>query len=192
MRTMEAAERETDVRVAENAGTAAPEGRMHFRNFQVTDTILATFFYLFVFQVSVVHGQSMKPTLRRGDRLIIDKVSLLFCSPRRFDLVVFRSPDGADRECIKRVIGMPTEEVEVLGDKVLINGETLDQDFPYVPGYDFHGPATVPEGCYFVLGDNRAASTDSRTWGDSGWVTRSHIKGIARLRVAPVSRAGLL
>jgi len=154
--------------------------------------VLATVFYVFIFKVSVVRGDSMDPTLKRGDRLIIDKVSLYFVTPDRFDLVVFRSPDGDRRNYIKRVIALPLEEIELRGDQVLINGEPLEQSFEHATSYDYLGPAKVPSGCYFVLGDNRPGSTDSRSWGELMWVKHADLKGIARARAFPVSRAGTL
>jgi len=154
--------------------------------------LLATVFYVFVFQVSVVRGDSMDPTLLKGDRLIIDKMSLFFTTPGRFDLVVFRSPEGDRRDYIKRVIALPSEEIELRGDEVLINGEPIEQRFEHVTSYDYLGPTRVPSGCYFVLGDNRPDSSDSRSWSEGVWVRHSDLKGIARLRAYPASRAGTL
>ena len=150
---------------------------------------VAAVLYLFVLQVFVVRGESMEPTLRMGDRLVAEKLSLHFGSPARFDVVVFRSPEpGEGVECVKRVVGLPTEEVELRGGEVYINGRLLSQGFEYEVSNDYYGPTRVPAGCYFVLGDNRPWSTDSRSW--RGCVSRSDLEGVVRFRILPFSRAG--
>ena len=125
----------------------------------------------FLFTPIVVDGDSMMPTLEDGDRMIVNKMGEL----DRFDIVVFHAPEGKDY--IKRVIGVPGDHVEYKDDQLYINGEAMDE--PYLDSYkadiqdgnltgDFRlediDPAydTVPEGYYFVMGDNRRFSKDSR------------------------------
>lgn len=132
---------------------------------------IAAFIRYFLFTPIVVEGDSMLPTLESGDRMIVNKLG----SPERFDIVVFHAPEGEDY--IKRVIGVPGDHVEYIDDQLYINGEPIDE--PYLDEYksklsegnftwDFKlqdlDPELeeIPEGYYFVMGDNRLDSKDSR------------------------------
>ena len=118
----------------------------------------------FVGQRTEVNGSSMEPTLSNNDNLIVDKISYRFKDPQRFDIIVFPFQYDENVYYIKRIIGLPGETVEIISGKVYINGELLDE--PYLseePTGDF-GPYQVPEDSYFMLGDNRAVSKDSRYW----------------------------
>lgn len=126
---------------------------------------------LFVFNVSTVVGQSMQPTLVEGEKLIINKITLAFTSPKRQDVVVLHDPStGPDRKeyLVKRVIGIPGDLVEVREHRLYVNGKLADE--PYIDT-EFEDPdfaeLTVEEGTYFVMGDNRhaGASKDSRYFG---------------------------
>ena len=127
----------------------------------------AVYFILhYVGQRTVVRGDSMDTTLSDGQNLIMDKLSYHFRDPERYDIVIFPGPEeyGEHPYYIKRVIGLPGETVQIKKGKVYINGELLDE--PYLseePTGDF-GPYQVPEDSYFMLGDNRAVSKDSRYW----------------------------
>jgi signal peptidase I len=116
-----------------------------------------------------VEGTSMAPALHPGQLVVLNRAAYLFGAPRRGDLVVFRSPTGGSVPSIKRVIGLPGESVLVDAGRVFVNDAPLDE--PYVTfgddySYPVDGvPARVPEGAYFVLGDNRQASADSHL----GW-----------------------
>lgn len=159
--------------------------------------------YLF-FPFQVV-GPSMYPTLQDGDRLILNRLG----SIDRFDVVVFPAPDqeGAkeNEEYVKRIIGMPGDEIVYLDDLLYVNGEaveehyleslqaekedsTLTPDFTLmdIPESDSY---QVPEGMYFVMGDNREASKDSRVF---GFVSEELIEGTTSLRIWPLNRAGFL
>jgi signal peptidase I len=153
--------------------------------------------YLFVFQVSVVEGPSMQPNFQTNDRLVIDKVTYRLSSVHRFDVIVFqamdmdrRLPDREYKDYIKRVIGLPGEEVELKGGRILINGKLIEEPFgPKPEPHYFSGNEKflVPPRHYFVLGDNRGDSKDSRNPG-IGYVPEGQIRGLARLRFLPVSR----
>ena len=126
---------------------------------------------IFVFNVSTVIGQSMQPTLYEGEKLIINKITLDFANPRRGNIIVLHDPStGPDRKeyLVKRIIGIPGDIVEVRGQQLYVNGRHVVE--PYVDTEiqdpDFSG-LTVPEGTYFVMGDNRhaGASKDSRYFG---------------------------
>ena len=165
--------------------------------------ILIRMFLFFPFQVS---GQSMAPTLLDGDRLILNRLGKV----DRFDVVVFPAPDPEGErkheEYVKRVIGIPGDEVVYQGDDLFINGEQVDElyleplkelvgedkqvtsDFTLqqIPGSE---SMVVPDEMYFVLGDNRDVSKDSRSF---GFVAADEIEGTSSLRIWPLNRVGFL
>jgi signal peptidase I len=167
----------------------------------VIAVILALFVRTWVVQAFKIPTGSMENNLLIGDHLLVNKFVfgpttgafergvLPMREPRRGDVLVFKYPDEPDRDFIKRVIGLPGETLELRAKKIYINGRPLDE--PYVhflePAHDAqeitsfdvrerYGPVTVPEGQYFVMGDNRDNSQDSRYW---GFLPRSYIKGRA-------------
>nr|WP_283683965.1 signal peptidase I [Parablautia sp. Marseille-Q6255] len=149
----------------------------------------------FVGQRTVVDGRSMNPNLNDGDNLIVEKLSYRFKDPERFDIIVF-PPQGAPNEhYIKRIIGLPGETVQIDTDgTIYINGEILEEDYGLEtiqnPGRAAE-PITLGEDEYFVLGDNRNNSTDSRTE-KVGNVKRDTITGRAWVRIWPLSDFGVL
>jgi signal peptidase I len=165
--------------------------------------VLAAALWLFVFQVSVVSGHSMDPSLEPGDRLVVDKLSYHWSSLSRFDVVVFERPrrissgidqvtiEGAGVDYVKRVVGLPGETVELRSGELYVNGVLVEQPFAFENDFDTFRPVTVPQGSIYVLGDNRGRSLDSRSW-DIGAVPLSFVKGVARFRVYPFGRFGSL
>ncbi|MFR8547414.1 MAG: signal peptidase I [Lachnospiraceae bacterium] len=149
----------------------------------------------FVGQRTVVDGRSMNPNLNDGDNLIVEKLSYRFKDPERFDIIVF-PPQGAPNEhYIKRIIGLPGETVQIdMDGTIYINGEILEEDYGLEtiqnPGRAAE-PITLGEDEYFVLGDNRNNSTDSRTE-KVGNVKRDTITGRAWVRIWPLSDFGVL
>lgn len=149
--------------------------------------LLALFIRSFVVQAFKIPSGSMKPTLQIGDHILVNKftygVDLPFTDitiipggqPERGDIIVFEYPVEPDKDFIKRVIGVPGDVVEIKNKDVYVNGERLEQGYTMhtenhvIPGEktkrDNFGPVTVPENEYFVLGDNRDNSYDSRFWG---------------------------
>lgn len=111
-----------------------------------------------------VDGESMEPTLQTGEYVIINRLSYKFGSPQRGDIIVFHFPRDPREEYIKRVIGLPGDQVEVKNGTVYINGQALDESYLDVKT-DYAGSWKVPEGQLFVLGDNRNNSSDSHDWG---------------------------
>jgi len=156
--------------------------------------ILCFFIITYVGQRTVVNGKSMEPTLHDGDNLWIDKLTYHFKDPQRYDIVVFPYQDD-DVYYIKRIIGMPGETIQIdeYGN-IIINGEILIEDYGNDVMYDFGiaiDPITLGDDEYFVLGDNRNDSHDSR-WADVGNISRDEILGKAVFRLSPLSQFGKL
>ena len=127
---------------------------------------------------------SMEPTIHKGSRMIGFRLSYLFSEPERGDIIIFKYPENEKETYVKRVIGCPGEYVEIRNGVVYINDEPLEEDYVYYiggvadPAGDF--PKTlVPEGSYFVLGDSRNNSKDSRYWTTTHFVTEDKILGKA-------------
>ena len=149
--------------------------------------LLALFIRAFIVQAFKIPSGSMIKTLLIGDHILVNKFIFgprfdiadlvnfrLFglSKPKRGDVVVFLAPQETSKDYIKRVIGLPGETIEVRNRQVFINGEALPQgDYVYfagpypVPALDNFGPLQIPEGRYFMMGDNRENSNDSRVWG---------------------------
>ena len=143
--------------------------------------------FQFTLQNSIVDGTSMEPNLMNADRLLVSKVSYAFGEPERGDIIVFPSPYEDGREFIKRIIGMPGETVQIINGGVRINGQLIEE--PYLVNHDSRDyPATaIPAGQYFVLGDNRPVSLDSR----QGWtVSREDVHGKAWVVFWPLGSFG--
>ncbi|GAB4264089.1 signal peptidase I [Thermincola ferriacetica] len=152
--------------------------------------ILAFVIRVFLFQPFYIPSGSMEPTLQPGDRIIVNKFLYRFKEPARGDIIVFKYPRNPKRDFIKRVIGLPGETVEIRDSVLYINGKKVDQ--PYLPKglrYGSYGPVKVPEGSYFMMGDNRNNSEDSRVWGT---LPRENIVGKAMLIYWPLARAGMI
>ncbi|SEI38719.1 signal peptidase I [Lachnospiraceae bacterium A10] len=149
----------------------------------------------FVGQRTVVSGSSMETTLSDGDNLIIDKLTYRFSDPQRFDIIVFPYQYEEDTYYIKRIIGLPGEKVRIDEEgNIYINDVLLEEDYGYEtiknPGIAA-STITLGEDQYFVLGDNRNNSTDSR-FENVGLIKRSDIIGRAVLRVFPFTDFTLL
>jgi signal peptidase I len=149
---------------------APPESRFWSIIREVAETvILAVAIWLainFLTARYVVDGPSMEDNLRTGQRLIVSRIAYKFSSPQRGDVVVFRSTQNPEENIIKRVIGLPGETLVIDDGKVYVDGLLLDE--AYVSSSTFlpyKGKWTIPEGYYFVMGDNRAHSSDSRRQG---------------------------
>lgn len=145
------------------------------------------FIYLFAFNFSVVRGSSMVPGIHDGDRILIDQFSYLFQEVDRGDVVVLRYPLDPELDYIKRVIGLPGDEVVMAGGLLWVNGERIDEVYVDQTDPYSHLCEEVAEGHYFVLGDNRLHSSDSREFGQ---VHRSLLRGKVDLRLWPLSRIG--
>ena len=154
---------------------------------------LAALIVLFVYQPAKVEGTSMMPALVDSERLFINRFlyRIGVAEAQRGDVVVFAAPDAPAKSYIKRIIGMPGDTVEIRGGEVWLNAQRLEE--PYVPD-EYRdksrlAPVRVPPGCYFVMGDHRSASNDSRVWGP---VSGTSIYGKAVFAYWPPERVGTL
>ncbi|GAB4378721.1 MAG: signal peptidase I [Elainellaceae cyanobacterium] len=157
---------------------------------------LAAIIRLFIAEPRYIPSDSMMPTLAIGDRLVVEKVSYYLHSPQTGDIVVFDPPAqlqefgyAPDKAFIKRIIGEPGDVVQVQDQHVYLNGQPLAEDYiAEPPAYEM--PAVrVPEGQFFVMGDNRNNSNDSHVW---GYLPQENIIGRAVFRFYPFDRVGLL
>ncbi len=162
--------------------------------------VLALFIRTFVVQAYKIPSGSMIPTLDIGDHILVnkfihgirlpffDKVVIPVASPKRGDIIVFKFPNDESKDFIKRVVGLPGETVEIKDKILYINGQKMTEPYalnddrsmfpPTVNHRDNFGPVVVPPGAYFVMGDHRDHSLDSRFW---GFVEYSKIRGKAFL-----------
>lgn len=158
--------------------------------------LLGTYLLItFVGQRTSVSGSSMEPTLSNNDQLILDKISYRFSEPKRFDIIVFPFQYKENTYYVKRVIGLPGETVQIdLEGNIYINGEILEEDYGkekiVFPGLATE-PVTLGDDEYFVMGDNRNNSSDSRD-PSVGNIRRSNIIGKAWVRIWPLNKFGVL
>lgn len=150
--------------------------------------VYATLIVTFGFQVARVEGQSMAPTLTDQDRLIVNKLVYRLGEPRRGDIVMLYYPLNPDKSFVKRVIAEEGDEVRIVDGRVFVNEVPLNDD--YVPrefrSHEDWGPQRIDEGYYFVMGDHRNNSSDSRHW---GLVPKRYIIGKVQVRWWPLPQA---
>jgi signal peptidase I len=172
-------------------------GRFVFETFQVVIFAISIFLfiYLLIVQPHKIKGDSMQPNFSDGEFLLTDKISYRFGEPDRGDVVVFEPP-GMDQDFIKRIVGLPGEDVMVRDGRIYINGTELEE--PYLSSGDTtpagkymrDGEALrVPQESYFVLGDNRHNSLDSRSF---GFTSKSSFSGRAWFVYWPLDLSGRL
>ena len=154
----------------------------------VSAGVYAILIVTFGVQVARVEGQSMAPTLENEDRLIVNKLIYRIGEPRRGDIVMLFYPLDPSKSFVKRVIAEEQDTVRIVEGQVYVNDIPLSDD--YVPedfrSHDDWGPQVVPEGYYFVMGDHRNNSSDSRNW---GFVPKRYIIGKVQVRWWPVPTA---
>ena len=162
--------------------------------FIVLALIIVTPIRMFIAQPFIVSGSSMDPTFATGQYLIVDELSYHLGDPKRGDVIILRYPNDTKKFFIKRVIGLPHETVEIQNGTVTIKNMEHPEGFamsePYIK-YTKNDTMTkmLGEGEYFVMGDNRAASSDSRYW---GVVPRDLVVGRALVRLLPIASAAVL
>jgi signal peptidase I len=153
--------------------------------------LIALFLKNFVIINATVPTGSMENTIMPGDDLLGLRIAYLFSEPERGDIVIFKYPDDESQKFIKRIIGLPGDEVVIEDGKIYINGSEEPLDEPYLKEewvrntgpYDF----VVPDGCYLVMGDNRNDSWDARYW-ENTYVTEDELIGKAEFVYYPFSR----
>jgi signal peptidase I len=150
--------------------------------------VYATLIVTFGFQVARVEGLSMAPTLQDQDRLIVNKLIYRLSAPRRNDIVMLYYPLNPDKSFVKRVVAEEGDTVRIIDGRVYVNDIPIDDS--YVPqeyrSHDDLGPLVVQEGYYFVMGDHRNNSSDSRHW---GLVPKKYIIGKVQVRWWPMPKA---
>jgi signal peptidase I len=150
--------------------------------------VYATLIVTFGFQVARVEGQSMAPTLADQDRLIVNKLAYRIGAPQVGDIVMLYYPLNPDKSFVKRVIAEEGDQIRIVDGRVYRNDVPINDD--YVPSefrsHDDYGPQVVPQGYYFVMGDHRNNSSDSRHW---GFVPKKYIIGKVQLRWWPIPHA---
>lgn len=152
--------------------------------------------YLFVAQFHKVQGNSMVPTFHTGDYLITEKISYRFGNPKRGDIIVLKNPRDESQDFIKRIIAVPGDTIKIAGNTVYVNSEPLNENY-LPPGAITRSGAFLTEEAlvkvaddqYFVFGDNRQHSSDSRDWGP---LTKAEIVGKALFRYWPPAAIGPL
>lgn len=153
--------------------------------------------YIFLFQPHQVRGSSMLPNFYNGEYLLTNKITYRFSPPKRGEVVVFKSPENTQYDYIKRIIGLPGDKLEVKNQDFYINGQKINESSylsPAIksqPGYYLTEgkEITIPDNHYFVVGDNRQNSSDSR---DFGPISRNSIIGKAWFMYWPPGKIGLI
>lgn len=145
--------------------------------------IIALFIQNFIFATSIVEGDSMEPTLEDGERLIFNKIIYILDEPQRGDIVIIQQPN---KNYVKRIIALPGETIEMKNSELFIDGERYIETFLSEENSrrtgEF-GPIRIPQNSYFVMGDNRAISKDSRN--GLGFIQRDEIIGKSELIIYP-------
>lgn len=160
----------------------------------VETVVLALILFLVIRQVIQnyrIESHSMEPNFYEGQFVLVNKLAYKLGEPQRGEVLVFHNPGNPDEDYIKRIIGLPGDTVEVVGDTVMINGQELPEPFPHNqnPEGSYSGPTIVPDGTLFVMGDNRPNSSDSRR---IGTIPEDLVVGKAWLRVWPFNQFGLI
>lgn len=153
----------------------------------------------FVFSIGSVSGASMQSTLIDGQKVIVDRLTYRIGDPKRFDIVMVKFPNE-ESYWVKRVIGLPGEKIEYIGNKLFVNGQVVQEDFldPTTITAVFRSltlfkdsAGVIPDGQYLVVGDNRSNSDDSRN-PKNGAISKENIVGVLRVSVYPFDRFGLI
>jgi signal peptidase I len=185
-----------ELREIKNLGKKETYGHIFWElfRFAVIAVLIVIPIRVFIAQPFIVSGSSMFPTFENGQYLIIDEISYRFENPERNDVVVFRYPNDTKKFFIKRIIGLPNEIINIKGNEVTIinkenpKGFTLEQ--PYVKNIANNNMHfELKDNEYFVMGDNRTASSDSRYWGA---LPKNLLVGKVFLRLLPINKVGFL
>ncbi len=157
----------------------------------IEDVILAVVLYFaidFCIGRFRVENVSMETTFTEGELVMVNKLNYKFSEPRRGDVVIFHAPTEPGKDYIKRLIGLPGDHIEIKDSQLYINGEAVEEPWLH-EAIEYEGEWDVPEGQYFVLGDNRNHSSDSHVW---GCVPRENLIGNAFFRYWPLSHISVI
>ena len=157
----------------------------------IEDVILAVLLYFaidFCIGRFRVENVSMETTFTEGELVMVNKLNYKFSEPRRGDVVIFHAPTEPGKDYIKRLIGLPGDHIEIKDSQLYINGEAVEEPWLH-EAIEYEGEWDVPEGQYFVLGDNRNHSSDSHVW---GCVPRENLIGNAFFRYWPLSHISVI
>lgn len=153
--------------------------------------LIALFIMVFIARAYTVNGDSMLPTLQHGERLLVDKISYRFIEPSRGEIIVFKNPSNTSEQFVKRIIGVPGDEIAIVQGVVYINDHPLEENYTLAPARIGFSSQIVPEDTYFVLGDNRNNSEDSR-FRRVGFLPQDLIIGRAVWRYWPLNQVNLV
>ena len=175
---------------AEKAEKTTKESFWELVRFAILAILIVLPIRLFIAQPFIVSGASMYPTFHDSEYLIIDEISYILGEPKRNDVVVFKYPKDTTKFFIKRIIGLPGETVDINGEEVTITNEENKDGFKLDQSYvenksNTTGHYVLKDDEYFVMGDNRSASSDSRYWGP---VKKNLLVGRALVRLLPISK----
>ncbi len=157
----------------------------------IEDVLLAVVLYFaidFCIGRFRVENVSMETTFTEGELVMVNKLNYKFSEPRRGDVVIFHAPTEPGKDYIKRLIGLPGDHIEIKDSQLYINGEAVEEPWLH-EAIEYEGEWDVPEGQYFVLGDNRNHSSDSHVWGS---VPRKNLIGNAFFRYWPLSHISVI
>lgn len=157
----------------------------------IEDVLLAVLLYFaidFCIGRFRVENVSMETTFTEGELVMVNKLNYKFSEPRRGDVVIFHAPTEPGKDYIKRLIGLPGDHIEIKDSQLYINGEAVEEPWLH-EAIEYEGEWDVPEGQYFVLGDNRNHSSDSHVW---GCVPRENLIGNAFFRYWPLNHISVI
>ncbi len=159
---------------------------------EIAETVLLTLIIFLSLNATTgrfqVRGSSMMPTLHDGQYLVISKLIYWIHPPERGDIIVFRPPNNPDEDYIKRIVGLPGEQIEIQNGELWVDDVSFEEPYIVTPGH-YSGSWDLEAGEYFVLGDNRSNSSDSHSW---GMLPRENIVGKAWLCYWPPEEWGLM
>lgn len=148
--------------------------------------VLALLIRSYLFEIILVDGSSMVPTLYDRDRVFVNKITYLIDKPKHGDIVIFKTPEDNKSNYVKRLIGLPGDRIKIENGVVFLNNEPLDEPYIAAPPFNDYAEVTVPEDTFFALGDNRNDSKDSRDI-HVGFVSMENLVGKAALRIWPLN-----
>lgn len=160
---------------------------------EVVETVgLAVIIFLIIrigIQNYRIEGASMEPNFHDGEYLIVNKLAYRLGEYERGDVIVFKYPNDPSKDYIKRVIGLPGDTVEIRGGELYVNNMLINEPYPHMPNVRDEPPTVVEAGHLYVMGDNRPASSDTRSWGQLG---QDFVIGQAWLAIYPINQFGLV